>query len=149
MQPVTITSKHFTNTLWLSQAVLLLLLIVLLWAMVNIHIWLSVFIPLVLLFLYVNRQTMIEQSNLKFTMRTNGRLAVTRQNIEGSMNRDVDSDDEMIVEVKSFWYLPQILTLKLNIKSIRKPVYLTLFRSVVKPSFFSHLLVGLTQLNKK
>lgn len=73
-------------------------------------------------------------------MYTNGNLTLN------SEATDSQNNDSKVV-VQSIWYLPQVLLLKLNVKTSEKPVYLTVFRSVVGPADFSLLLVGLTQLN--
>ena len=140
MQPVTIESKDYSNTLWLPQIVLLVLSLVLLWLAFTLEVWFLALLPVFMMMLYNNKQTLTEQSTFKFNMHTNGNLTLN------SEATDSQNNDSKVV-VQSIWYLPQVLLLKLNVKTSEKPVYLTVFRSVVGPADFSLLLVGLTQLN--
>ncbi len=140
MQPVTIESKDYSNTLWLPQIVLLVLSLVLLWLAFTLEVWFLALLPVFMMMLYNNKQTLTEQSTFKFNMYTNGNLTLN------SEATDSQNNDSKVV-VQSIWYLPQVLLLKLNVKTSEKPVYLTVFRSVVGPADFSLLLVGLTQLN--
>ena len=150
MQLVTIKNSHYSNTLWLIQFGLILLAVVaVILAVVN-DMRLLLSMPVLLLVLYTNQRTLSQQSQLSFAMRSHGQLVLINHmsgHLMAEMNADPDSDQEMTVEVKSFWHLPGVLMLQLANQQLSKPVYITLFRSVMGPSKFSHLLVGLTQLN--
>ena len=150
MKLVTIKNSQYTNTLWLTQFGLsLLTLIAVFLAAVNV-VWFLLSAPVLLLVLYTNHLTLSQQSQLRFAMRSNGQLVVNNKitlTLSADSNAYSGSDDQMAVEVKSFWYLPGILMLKLSIKYLTKPVYITVFRSILGRDDFSHLLVGLTQFN--
>ena len=128
-------------------------MLTLLWVGISIHLWLLVLLPVVIYALYINHQTIVEQSKLQLTMRTNGELVVSDRSSPDVIKHNNDqlerhsSSDEVIVEIAAFWYFPRVLMLKLKAENINKTVYLTLFKSVINSDQFSQLLVGLTQLN--
>ena len=150
MQPVTIKNNQYSNTLWLTQACLCLLILAILVLGVTFNQWLITLLPLVLLALLINHRTITQQSNLQFAMRSNGQLMLVEQAV-GQLSIENHhysiNQDEMTVAIKAFWYLPTVLILKITIQQTKQPVYLTLFRSVVGVEDFSQLLVGLTQMN--
>ena len=150
MQPVTIKNNLYSHTLWLSQAGLALLAVVILWMGISNYPWLLLLLVLVVMAWIKNHKTITQQSKLQFAMRANGQLVVMNHHDVNSTTEttgNLSIDDKMDVEIKAFWHLPHILMLKLSVKNLNKPVYITLFRSVIGASDFSHLLVGLTQLN--
>ncbi len=110
MQPVTIKNNQYSNTLWLSQVGLCLLAMLLLWMGMSNNPWLLVLFPFVLTVLYFNHKTITKQSRLQFAMRANGQLVVIDQNTPQSpaeTNGYSSIDDEMMVDIKAFWHLPQ------------------------------------------
>ncbi len=140
MQPVTIKNKDYSNTLWLPQTVMMVCSLMLLWIALTVEMWFLIPLPVFIMVLNRNKLTLDKQSALQFSMHSNGILTLNKKGTSAH-------DDDLSVAVQSIWYLPQILMLKLNVKTNQKPVYLTVFRSVIGPAKFSLLLVGLTQLD--
>ena len=150
MQPVTIKNNQYSNTLWLTQAYLCLLVLMIVWVAVIISIWLILLLPIIALALLSNHKTIKQQRKLQFSMRSNGQLVLVEHAAGDSIADNklvVNHDEGMIVEIKAFWHLPQVLLLKLSAAPSNKPIYLALFRPVLGASDFSQLLVGLTQMN--
>lgn len=137
MQPVTINNKQFTLTLWLIQWLLLLLTVMIIPVALIYDLKLLVIIPISITIIFINHKQIKRQHNYQFKMNSNGQLNLI-------FDLETDKQKSARLSIESCWQLPQILLLKM--KHNKQTIYATIFRSVLGPQKYAHLLVGLTQV---
>ncbi len=139
MQPVTIDSNQFFSTLWLIQIVLLTISGILILISLKFNLWLLILLIGPLALLFINQSKISQQRFYRFKMNGSGELSLVKdiQLTQQSLGR---------LKVETYWQMPQLLFLKM--KHNKQTIYAAVFRSVLGPRNFSHLLVGIMQSGK-
>ncbi len=138
MQPVTIKNNQFTHTLWLSQVILTLLVLLVFSLAFQVNEWVLALLPLLLFAIWKNQQVIKRQNSLQFKLNVTGQMTLHTC----SPITDIWADD---IKLSGFWQLPHALVIKLTNNENNQNIHMTVFRSVIGKTPFSNLLAGLNQ----
>ena len=142
MQPVTIKNNQFINTLWMSQTILCLLMLLIIGLAVQVDYRILAVLPLLLVAIWTNHKAIKLQKDFQFQFKTPGKMMLYSR----SPFTEKWSDD---IKLTGFWQIPQALVIKFTHTNNNQNIHLTVFRSVIGKAQFSDLLVGLGQASLK